>query len=126
MKGMNASKEAVLTIGQHFTELRTHSFQSVGEEQDLLADSLYRVSLGEYQYAPARDRKYPYWRQLFRLCRAWVGEHSDGPYVEYKTEADCMSWGMSRLRAEFRLTAPIPWTAVIKRLRELQKAQTRA
>ena len=139
-EAMKESEVYTPTIGQHFDELRKHSFQAGGNPLGLspqtpakskakptawLQDSLFRVSMGEYEYTPKYDDKYPHWPALFRYCKEWVAAHSDGPYVEYKTEADCMSWGMHRLGTIDKHAAPIPWTAAIKRLRAMQKAQTR-
>jgi hypothetical protein len=142
-ESIKESEVSTYTIGQHFDTLRQHSFQADGGNplgtgrpqtpdrskdaslKPTLEDSLYRVSLGEYVYTPKYDDRYQHWPALFRYCKEWVAAHRDGPYVEYKTEADCMSWGMQRLGALDKRAAPIPWTATIKRLRALQKAQTR-
>jgi hypothetical protein len=138
MNAMNESQDVIFapTIGQHFDMLRQHSFQagcnplglspqtpSKAKAKTLLEDSLYRVSMGEYEYTPKYDDKYQHWPALFRYCREWVATHHDGPYVEYKTEADVMSWGMHRLGTIDKHAAPIPWTAAIKRLRAMQKAK---
>jgi hypothetical protein len=137
------------TIGQHFSELRKHSSLSFTdgsedlrgwppqtpragrtartvEAKALLGDALYRVSGGEYTYNEKYDDNYPYWPALFRYCREWEDAHRDGPYVDFKTEADCMSWAMHRLGTIDKRAAPIPWTAAIKRLRTMQRAQTSA
>jgi hypothetical protein len=140
MEEIKSDGKETLTIGQHFAELRKHSFLSFSDgskplragrpdplkakDKALLEDSLYRVSMGEYTYNPKYDDRYQHWPALFRHCRAWETAHADGPYVEYKTEADCMTWGMQRLGTINKVAAPIPWLAAIKRLRAAQKAQT--
>jgi hypothetical protein len=122
MNAKKVSKEAwaeASTIGQHFDlayQLSSHS----------LEDKIYTVSAGEYIYAPKWDNKYKHWPALFRFCREWVEAHREGPYVEYKTEADLMSWGMHQLAKLQSVAAPPPWMRTIRTLRELQKAQTRS
>jgi|SRR5208283_168765 len=123
MKAMKAGKEAgyAPTIGQHFDMLRQTS-------EHTLEDSLYTVSMGEYEPNLPYERKYPHWKLLFRFCRDWIDEHRDGDYVECKTEADVMEAGMKRLAKETGngrpLKAPGAWLAVIKRLRELHRTTT--
>ena len=143
MEEIKSDGQETLTIGQHFAELRKHSFQSFNppgaiaprppslpgaepKAKALLEDSLYRVSMGEYTCNPKYDDRYPHWPALFRYCREWESAHADGPYVPFKTEADCMSWAMHRLGTEGKAAAPVPWLAAIKRLRAAQKAQTSA
>jgi hypothetical protein len=137
------------TIGQHFAELRKHSSQAYPtdgsedlrgwppqtpragrtartvEAKALLGDALYRVSGGEYTYNEKYDDRYQHWPALFRYCREWEKTYAEGPYVEFKTEADCMSWAMHKLGTIDKAAAPIPWLAAIQRLRVAQKAQTR-
>jgi hypothetical protein len=101
-----------MTIREHFAWASQSSTHSL--EEKLLA-----VSAMEYQFNPKYDKAFKYWPQLFRHCRDWVKEHGAGPYVEYKTEADIMNWGMNRLRTNEHARVLPSWMATIKRLRAL-------
>lgn len=115
MKGMNEGKEVeeVMTIGQYFA-------QRYQTSDHTLEEMLASVSLDEYKYAARKDERFfLYWKQLFRHCRAWVDEHAEGPYVEYKTEADVMNAGKDRLWVVEKQRVPQSWMRVIFTLKEL-------
>ncbi len=115
MNEIQVSEEEVkLTIGQHFALASQTSAHS-------LEDKFYAVSAGEYIYNPKHDNRFKLWAELFRHCREWVAAHKEGPYVEYKTEADMMSYGMMRLGQVQKARVQPSWMACIRRLRELQK-----
>jgi len=116
MNEIQVSKEeaTATTIGQEFAQRYQHSDHS-------LKDKIFSVSVGEYVPNPTHDKRFKLWPELFRHCRAWVEAHKEGPYVEYKTEADMMSYGMMRLGQVQKARVQPSWMACIRRLRELQK-----
>ncbi len=113
MKARDESKQVSFepTISEHFQHMHAHSSHS-------LEDKLFAVSMGEYRYSPRFDNQYRHWPALFRFCWEWVLAHAEGNYVEWKTEADCMNWGMNRLGAQ-NIKAPPGWMRAIRTLRGL-------
>jgi len=62
------------------------------------------------------DPRYGHWKKLVDCCLGHIAEWPEREFVDRRTLADIMDWGMKRLREKHHHRAPKPWLPVKKEL----------